>query len=84
MKQENQTVDTLLSHVEYCLSLGGEDCVGFGFDIDGTGGKYPSPLDETSSIHDRVIEAMLSHNYSDVLVNKIAGTNYLEFLKRNL
>ncbi len=84
IEQEKQTFDTLLSHIDHCLSLGGEDCLGFGFDIDGTSGKYPSPLDETTSIHDRVIDSMLAHNYSETLVNKIAGGNYLEYLKKNL
>lgn len=84
IEPEKQTVDYLFAHIDHCLSLGGEDSLGFGFDIDGTSGKYPSPLDETSSIHDRVIDAMLSHNYSESLVGKIAGGNYLEYLKKNL
>lgn len=84
IEQERQTVDSLFCHIDHCLSLGGEDCLGFGFDIDGTGGKYPSPLDESTSIHDRVIESMLLHNYSETLVNKIAGGNCLEYLKNNL
>jgi membrane dipeptidase len=77
-------IAALLRHLEYCLSLGGENNIGFGGDVDGTSGKYPKGLDETSSIHDRIIEYMLSHNYSEELVRKVAGENYLNFLKKYL
>ena len=79
-----QTVERLFEHLDHCLSLGGEDHIGFGGDIDGTSGHYPAPLTEESSIHDQLIELMLKHNYSETLVNKVAGENYLNFLKRNL
>jgi membrane dipeptidase len=81
---QKQTVEQYFKHLEHGLSLGGEDCMGFGGDIDGVGGHYPTPLDESSSILDRLVEFMLSHNYSEQLVRKIAGENFLEFFKRNL
>lgn len=79
-----QTVDALFEHLDHCLALGGEDHIGFGGDIDGTSGHYPAPLTEECSIHDAIVELMLKHNYSEDLVNKVAGDNYLRFLKKYL
>ncbi len=81
---EQRTAEHLFGHLDYALSLGGENCIGFGFDIDGVSGSYPAPLDESSSIHDRVLEMMLKHNYSEALVRAVAGENWLSFLKENL
>ena len=81
---ENATADTLFEHIDHCMSLGGKDCLGFGFDIDGTDGMYISPVCEKESIHDKVIDLMLRHGYSDELVKKIACKNLLEYLKKYL
>ncbi len=81
---ERRTVDRLFDHLDHALELGGESCVGFGGDIDGVSGHYPAPLDESCSIHDRLIEAMLRHNYSQALVEAVAGGNWLEYFRRNL
>ena len=80
----DQTVESLFRHLDHCLSLGGEDHIGFGGDIDGTSGEYPAPLTEERSIHDALVELMLKHNYSETLVNKVAGENYLNFLRKYL
>ena len=79
-----QTVEVLFEHLDHCLFIGGEDHIGFGGDIDGTSGHYPTPLTEECSIHDALVELMLKHNYSEALVNKVAGENYLKFLKKYL
>ena len=76
-------MDDLIRHIEYGLESFGEDVLGFGFDIDGTGGEYPIGIDESSSIHDRVTEMLLSR-YSENLVKKIAGENVINFFKNNL
>lgn len=78
-----QTLDSYLAQLEYGLSLGGEDHIGFGGDIDGIRG-YPKPLTTERSLHDQIIEYMLFHNYSEELVRKVAGENYLNFLKKYL
>lgn len=77
------TTDDIIRHVDYALEHFGEDSLGFGFDIDGTGGSYPSLLDESESIHDRVIE-LLAARYGDRVTEKIAGENVISFLKANL
>ena len=79
-----QTVEGLFEHLDHGLALGGENHIGFGGDIDGTNGRYPYPLTPESSMHDKIIELMLRHNYSESLVGKIAGKNYLTFLKKYL
>lgn len=81
---DKQDVEHYFKHVDYCLELGGEDHIGFGCDIDGLSGIYPTPLDETCSIHDRLIDFMLQKNYSETLVKKIVGENYLNYLKKYL
>lgn len=79
-EEERQTVEYLLRHLDHCLSLGGEDNIGFGCDVDGIG-SYPAPLTLERSIHDQLIEHMQKH-YSERTVEKVAGENYLAYLKR--
>lgn len=76
-------MNDILRHVDYALEHLGEDSLAFGFDIDGTDGVYPDGLDERSSIHDRVVDLLLTR-YSESVVEKIAGKNAIEFLKNNL
>lgn len=81
---EQRTIETYFAHMEHCLELGGENNIGFGGDIDGIGREFPTPLDDSCSVHDRLIDYMLAHNYPETLVEKVAGGNFLEFLKKNL
>lgn len=75
--------DDILRHVDYGLSLLGDRALAFGFDIDGTGGEYPIGIDSSRSIHDQVIELLLS-KYSASTVERIIGENVIDFLKDNL
>lgn len=81
---EKRDVEHYFAHLEHCLALIGEDHIGFGGDIDGVDGIYPKPLTVDDSIHDQLIEFMLRHNYSEELVAKVAGGNFLNFLKKYL
>ena len=81
---DKKSAEGLFAHVDHALTLGGEDHIGFGGDIDGVRGNYPTPLNETSSMHDLIIDMMLRHNYSESLVRKIAGENYIRFLRKYL
>jgi len=83
-EKAQQTVENLFRHLDHCLALGGEDHIGFGCDIDGVGGVYPTPITEENSIHDQLIEHMLKHNYSETLIRKVAGENHLCFLRKYL
>ena len=75
--------EDILREVDYALNLFGEKHLGFGFDIDGTAGKYPEFISTEYSIHDQIIDLLLSH-YSTETVERIAGANVIEFLKNNL
>jgi len=81
---EGGTVSDFFAHIAYGLALLGEDALGFGGDIDGTGGRYPLPLDESRSIHDALIEQMARRNYPDTLIAKLAGGNWLSYFRRVL
>ena len=77
------SVDDVIRHVDFGLELVGDGCVAFGFDIDGTEGKYPSGIDIERSIHDQIVDALLSR-YPVATVEKISGRNVVDFLKCNL
>ncbi|MBQ1260768.1 MAG: membrane dipeptidase [Clostridia bacterium] len=83
LSDKEASTDDILRHAEYGLNLVGEEVLAFGFDLDGTSGKYPTGLDESSSIHDRVVELLLT-KYKESTVEKIAGKNVLRFLSENL
>jgi membrane dipeptidase len=77
------TFDDIYRHLDYGLELVGENHIGFGFDIDGTSGKYPEGISVDYSIHEQVIDKLLSR-YPESTVEKIAGTNVIEFLQNNI
>lgn len=79
-----RTVDRLLDHLDHIIDLGGAANVGFGGDIDGTSGQYPAPLDESGSIHDRIIDAMVARGYDDATIEAVAGGNWLRYLRAYL
>ena len=81
--ERHATTDDILRHTDYALTLLGEDNLGFGCDIDGTDGEYPIGISADRSIHDRIIELLLSH-YSESTVRKIAGENVKRFFAENL
>lgn len=77
------TLDDFVRMTEYGIERFGIDSIAFGFDIDGTSGLYPIGLDESESIHDRVVDHLLNY-YSASVVEKLAGENVISFLKNNL
>ncbi len=81
--ERDAAAEDIIRHVDYALENFGENSLGFGFDIDGTDGKYPIGISEKSSIHDAVTELLLSR-YSASVVERIAGGNVADFLKSNL
>ncbi len=75
------TAETVFSHVEYYLSLGGENMVGFGADWDGT--DLPVGFTNVSDLS-QVAEIMAAHNYSDELIEKLFWGNMYHFAMKNL
>ncbi len=77
------TVDDLIRHIDYGLEHLGERALAFGFDIDGTDGKYPCDIDESTSIHDKIIDTLIKR-YPESTVRRIAGENATDFFLENI
>lgn len=77
------TLDDLLRHADYGLSLVGECALALGFDIDGTEGVYPAGCSFSESIHDRVADFFLSY-YSARTVKRLLGENAADFFGQHL
>lgn len=69
----------VISHIEHIVGLTGEDTLGLGTDFDGID-ETPVGLEGVQSFSDLISE-LLKLNYSEALVNKIAGENFLRVLK---
>ena len=77
------TLTDLIRHIDYGLERLGAGALALGLDIDGTDGNYPVGLDESESIHDRVVNELL-RRYPDSTVRGIAGENATDFFLGNL
>ena len=75
------TAEDVFAHVDYYLSLGGEDLVGFGADWDGT--DLPLGFGGVQDLT-QVAEIMAKHNYTDELIHKLYWKNFYDFAMRNL
>ena len=75
------TAEDVFAHVDYYLSLGGENMVGFGADWDGT--NLPEGFTNVGDLT-CVAEIMARHNYSEELIHKIYWKNFYDFAMRNL
>ena len=62
------------------MSLGGKDSIGLGSDFDGIG-ITPHELENSSHIY-RLLDKLLSLNYSEEIVEKIAYKNFINLFKR--
>ncbi len=82
--KSKQTVDRYFDHLDYCVDHFGSDSIGFGGDIDGTSGMYPSPIKQEYSIHGQFLDAMVARGYSTTFIEKFAGENFMKFLKKYL
>lgn len=71
---ENCTVSSILAHIEYFLSLGGEKNIGLGADLDGVD-DLPQGFHGTQD-YVKIIEGMLQRNYSETLVKDILYHNF--------
>ena len=76
---ESASAEDILRHVDYALEYLGDSSLALGCDIDGTDGAYPIGFSERESIHDRLIDLLLSR-YSDSVVRKIASENARDFI----
>lgn len=75
---DNANVYDILRHVEYFLSLGGENNICFGSDFDGC--TLPNDI-ENSRIMNEIYEMFLKHNYEERIIKKIFYENALKFFE---
>lgn len=77
---EKCDLSDIMRHTEYFLSLGGEDVLCLGGDLDGVD-VLPEGLKGVEDT-DVLAEEMLKHNFSESLVKKIMGENARDFMLR--
>lgn len=75
------TVSDIIKHIEHYLSLGGENTVCLGCDLDGT--DLPRGINDISDLY-KIEEELLKLNYTTETVEKILYKNALEFFRNNL
>lgn len=73
-------ISDLINHIKYAEKIDIIKNIGFGFDIDGTGGLYPDEVDLNVSIHDMFIEKYLRTECDAECVKNISGENLMRFL----
>jgi len=73
-------INTVIRHIEHFMSLGGEESLGLGSDFDGIGAS-PEGLENSSNIY-KLLDALLSLNYSEESVKKIAYDNFKNLFKK--
>ncbi len=73
-------INIVIKHIEHFLSLGGENCIGLGSDFDGIA-TTPDGLENSSHIY-KLLDTLLSLNYSEEVVEKIAYKNFKNLFKR--
>ncbi|MCT4566632.1 MAG: dipeptidase [Maledivibacter sp.] len=81
-KEEEQNVDRLCDHIEYIISLAGEDSIGFGFDLCNnyynSGKEYDTIKNHSESL--LITEELLRRGFSDDTLSKLVGGNYYRYL----
>ena len=77
---EKAEIGDIIKHIEHFLSLGGEDNIGLGSDFDGID-FAPKDIENSAQIY-KLFDAMLSLNYSEELVEKIAYRNFMSFFDK--
>lgn len=71
---------TVFEHIDSYMSLGAQDVLGLGCDLDGT--DLPEGFNGIQDLY-KIADVCLSHGYTEETVEKIFYLNYYEFIKRN-
>lgn len=82
LKGIKATIDDIIRHVEYILSLGGQQAVGFGSDFCGAP-RTPEGLNSVADFQS-IPEAMARRNYSDTLISQICYGNLEKYILKFL
>lgn len=79
-KSGETEIKDVVRHVDAIADMGGIDILGFGSDFDGIE-VQPKGLENASCFPD-LIDALLRHGYTQTQVEKMAGLNFWNLLKR--
>ena len=71
-------VSDIVAHIEHYLSLGGEDAVCLGCDLDGVS-RLPDGIQSVSDL-EKIADALAQINYTDTLIDKIFYANARNFI----
>ena len=80
-ENENPTIDDIYRHVEHYLSIGCEDVLAFGGDLDGTGDVMPEGIGRINDFEK--IYSYLSKKLPESTLRKIMFENANSFFERN-
>ena len=78
---DTANISDIIKHIEHYLSLGGENSLAMGCDLDGT--DLPEGFTGVEDMY-KIVDAMQRLNYSNELIDKIMYRNAFDFFKRNL
>lgn len=78
---EKASLDDIIKHIEHYCSLGGEDVVAMGSDLDGT--DLPRGFASVADLA-KIANELARLNYTDTLIDKIFFANAEHFIKGNL
>lgn len=70
----------IIRHIEYVLSLGGEDILGLGSDFDGVD-CLPEDMSGAGDVY-KIAQELLKLNYKEETVKKIMGENFISYVKK--
>ncbi len=76
------TINDIVKHIEYFMSLGGEKNIGLGSDFDGID-KSPDKIKGVQDVYN-IFNTLLSLNYTETQVENIASKNFLRIIKNIL
>lgn len=71
-------IDDIVAHIEHYLSLGGEDTVCLGCDLDGVG-HLPEGIENVSDLY-KIADKLAQNNYNEILIDKIFYANARNFI----
>jgi membrane dipeptidase len=83
--ESEHTIERLCDHIDHFIKIGGDDCVGFGFDFCDLyydDGKKHDVINY-QELH-KISENLVGRGYSERLIGKIYGGNFYKFLKKML
>lgn len=79
---EDADIDSVISHIDHVLSLGGENILGLGSDFDGIE-RTPKDISNVGD-YEKIFEKMVNLGYNMNIINKITYQNAKDFINKVL